>query len=273
MQPFDEDLIAMHFARAARAPGGMPDFLHRHATQEIAARLAAVNRHFAEALVEARAPQDAATIIAAAGKTGSIRQLPPPAPLPGEGLDLVVSILDLALINDLPGRLAAIRRALRPDGLFLAALPVGDTFRELRAAWAMADSELDGEPALRVAPFCTLEQLGRLLQLAGFALPVLDVDRLALRHDDALSLMREVRALGWSNPLRARPRRPVGRARLALACACCEGAFRDADGRLRTTFEIAWLSAWAPHESQQKPAAPGSARMPLASALKPRRKD
>jgi len=187
--------------------------------------------------------------------------------LPEESLDLFISIFDLAFVNDLPGALAAIRRALRPDGLFLAVLPGGETFHELRAAWALTDTELDGEPALRVAPFCTLEQLGSLLQIAGFALPVTDSERLVIRHADALSLMQEIRAMGWSNPLKGRPRRPVTRRRLALAAARLEEAFSDPDGRIRTTVELCHLSGWAPHESQQKPAAPGSADIHLGEAL------
>ncbi len=282
--PFDRELVAARLRRAMRnGSQGHADFLHRHALEEVAARLSAVNRTFRDAMICTAAPHDAAERIMATGRVERIvRTAPPGVPedagarrildperpgLPEEGLDLFISIFDLALVNDLPGALYAIRRALRPDGLFLAVLPGSETFRELRAAWALADSELDGEPSLRIAPFCTLEQLGSLLQVAGFALPVTDSERLTVRHADALSLMQEIRAMGWSNPLKDRPRRPVTRRRLALAAARLEAAFSDPDGRIRTTVELCHLSGWAPHESQQKPAAPGSADMPLGAAL------
>ena len=282
--PFDRKLVAARLRRAMRnGRQGHADFLYRHALEEVAARLAVVNRTFHDAMICTAAPHDAAERIMATGRVERIiRTAPPGIPekagaepildlehpdLPEEELDLFISIFDLAFVNDLPGALAAIRRALRPDGLFLAVLPAGETFHELRAAWALTDSELDGEPALRVAPFCTLEQLGSLLQLAGFALPVTDSERLTIRYADALSLMQEVRAMGWSNPLKDRPRRPVARQRLALAAARLETAFSDPDGRVHTTVELCHLSGWAPHESQQKPAVPGSADMPLGAAL------
>ncbi len=282
--PFDRQLVAARLRRAMRnGPQNHPDYLHRHALEEVAARLSAVNRTFHRAMICTAAPRDAAGRIADTGRVERIvRAAPPGVPeaadadcivdperpdLPEESLDLFISIFDLAFVNDLPGALAAIRRALRPDGLFLAVLPGGETFHELRAAWALTDTELDGEPALRVAPFCTLEQLGSLLQIAGFALPVTDSERLVIRHADALSLMQEIRAMGWSNPLKGRPRRPVTRRRLALAAARLEEAFSDPDGRIRTTVELCHLSGWAPHESQQKPAAPGSADIHLGEAL------
>ncbi len=273
--PFDRKLVAARLHRAMRnGPQGHPDFLHRPALEEVAARLCAVNRTFRNAMICTAAPHDAAERIMATGRVerivraappgfpegaGAERILDPERPdLPEGELDLFVSILDLAFVNDLPGALAAIRRTLRPDGLFLATLPAGETFHELRAAWALTDSELDGEPALRVAPFCTLEQLGELLRSAGFALPVTDTERLVIRHADALSLMQEIRAMGWSNPLRERPGKPVTRRRLALAAARLETAFSDPDGRIRTTVELCHLSGWAPHEILQKPAASAS---------------
>ncbi len=292
--PFDRELVAARLRRAMRnGPHGHADFLHRHALEEVAARLSAVNRTFRHAMICTTAPRDAAERIMATGRVERIvRAAPPGIPedagaecivdperpdLPKESLDLFISLFDLAFVNDLPGALAAIRRTLRPDGLFLAVLPGGDTFHELRAAWAMADSELDGEPSLRVAPFCKLEQLGNLLQIAGFAMSVTDSERLVIRHADALSLMQEIRAMGWSNPLRGRPRKPVTRQRLALAAARLETAFSDPDGRIRTTMELCHLSGWAPRASQQKPATPGSANMhpgePLAACRRPLERD
>ncbi len=278
----------MRLSRAMRhGQQGYPDFLHRHALEEVAARLSAVNRKFSRAVLCTAAPRDASEHIMATGKVERIiRAAPPGTPiehgterildperpdLPEQSLDLYISLLDLALVNDLPGALVSIRQLLKPDGLFLGVLPAGDSFHELRAAWALTDRELDGEPALRVAPFCTLEQLGSLLQIAGFALPVIDSERLTVRHADAFALMQEIRAMGWSNPLKDRPRKPVTRQRLALAAARLETAFSDPDGRIRTTVELCHLSGWAPHESQQKPAAPGSADMHLGEALSARR--
>jgi len=191
-------------------------------------------------------------------------QAPPFAP---ESLDLFISVFDLAMVNDLPGALAAIRRALRPDGLFMAALPGGESLHELRTAWAAAETALYGDPTPRVAPFCGVRQLGSLLQLAGFALPVVDAERITVRYADALSLMAELKAMGWANPLRERSRRPTSRRLLARAAAEYEAAFTDADGRIPATFEIIHLAAWAPHESQPRPLRPGSARMPLGRAL------
>ena len=282
--PFDRELVAARLRRAMRnGPQAHVDFLYRLALEEVAARLSAVNRTFRDAMICTAAPCDAAEYLMDTGRVERIiRTAPPGVPeeagaerildpehpdLPREELDLFISVFDLAFVNDLPGALAAIRRALRPDGLFLAVLPGGETFHELRAAWALTDSQLDGEPSLRVAPFCTLEQLGSLLQLAGFALPVTDSERLIIRYTDALSLMQEIRAMGWSNPLQNRPRKPVTRQHLALAAAQMETAFSNPDGRIRCTVEFCHLSGWAPHESQQKPARPGSADIHLGEAL------
>jgi len=282
--PFDEDLIRLHYAALRlEGPRAMPGFLHARAAEEIAARLSAINRHFDDALICALGPASIRQDIAATGKTRKIHLAAPFArPRGGDfdcvldlqslsleprSLDLFISIFDLALVNDLPGALGVIRRALRPDGLFMAALPAGETLRELRAAWALADTEMDGEPALRVAPFCDLRQLGGLLQLAGFTLPVIDAERLTLRYSGALSLMEEIKALGWANPLRARPRKPVSRTRMARATASYETAFAGEDGRVSATFEIAHVCAWSPHGSQQKPLAPGAACTPLGAVL------
>ncbi len=282
--PFDEQLIRQRYARLRLSgPEAMPAFLHEHAAAEIAARIAARESRFGEAMICTLAPSSLARDIKASGRAENIRRAAPFArPRGGEfdcvldlqqpelaprSLDLFVSIFDLALVNDLPGALSAIRRALRPGGLFLAALPAGETLRELRAAWALADRQMDGEPALRVAPFCELRQLGGLLQLAGFARPVADAGTLTLRYANAHALMEEIKALGWANPLRARPRAPAGRARLTRAIAHYETAFRDNDGRVRATFQIAWLTAWSPDESQGLTPGPGTAcALPASTA-------
>jgi SAM-dependent methyltransferase len=188
-------------------------------------------------------------------------------PCAPESLDLVVSALAFQFVNDLPGALAQIRKALRPDGLLLAAFAGGDTLTELRESFAAAESELTGGASPRVAPFAEVRAMGNLLQRAGFALPVTDQDRLTLRYADMLGLMRDLRAMGATNPLVERSRVPLSRRVLIRAAAIYAERFSDPDGRVRATFDIISLSGWAPHESQQKPLRPGSARMRLADAL------
>jgi SAM-dependent methyltransferase len=182
-------------------------------------------------------------------------------------LDLAVSALSLQFVNDLPGTLLQIRRALKPDGLFLAALLGGDTLTELRQAFAAAEAEIEGGVSPRVAPFADVRELGALLQRAGFALPVTDIDRLTVRYDSAFALMHDLRRMGATNALVERGRAPLRRATLLRMAEIYAERFADPDGRLRATFEIVWLSGWAPHESQQKPLRPGSARARLADAL------
>ena len=184
-------------------------------------------------------------------------------PFADGSLDCIVSIFSLQTVNDLPGSLAQMRRALKPDGLLLAALFAGETLHELRSAWLAAESELTGGATLRVAPMIDLRELGGLLQRAGFALPVADIDRLAVRHDSGLALMREVKALGFANAMAERSRKPVTKSLLAKAALACGTA-----ARVEATIDIAWLTAWSPHESQQKPLKPGSAKSRLADALR-----
>jgi hypothetical protein len=176
-------------------------------------------------------------------------------------------VLTLQFINDLPGTLIQIRRALRPDGLFMAAIVGGDSLNELRTAFADAESEVEGGLSPRVAPFADVRELGALLQRAGFALPVVDSERLTVRYDSALALMHDLRRMGATNVMQERRRRPLKRATLRRMEEIYAGRFADADGRLRASFEIIWLSGWAPHESQQKPLQPGSAAQRLADAL------
>jgi SAM-dependent methyltransferase len=188
-------------------------------------------------------------------------------PFADNTLDLVVSGLSLQAVNDLPGVLAQVRRALKPDGLFLAALLGGDTLAELRHSFAMAESELDGGVSPRVAPFPDLRDLGSLLQRAGFALPVTDVDRITVRYATPLGLLHDLRRMGAANPLVERRRVPLRRTTLMRAMEVYAARFADPDGRVRASFDIMWLSGWSPHESQQKPLRPGSAEKRLADAL------
>jgi SAM-dependent methyltransferase len=185
-----------------------------------------------------------------------------------ETFDLAVSALALQFVNDLPGVLAQIRRALKPDGLLLAAMIGGDTLTELRQAFAAAEAELEGGVSPRVAPFADLRDIGALLQRAGFALPVTDVDRIVVRYDSAFALMQDLRRMGATNVLAERRHTPTRRATMLRMAQLYGERFADPNGRIRATFEVIWLSGWAPHESQQKPLKPGSAKASLAEAVK-----
>ena len=205
---------------------------------------------------------------ASAGKTRSRIVADEEAlPFAPASLDLVVSGLVLHHVNDLPGALIQIRRALKPDGLFLAALLGGETLKELREAWLIAEDEVTGGASPRVAPFADVRDLGGLLQRAGFALPVADTDIVRVTYASPLDLMREIKAFGSSNVLTARRRVPVTRKLLFRAAEIYSERFALADGRIPATFEIITLTAWVPHESQQKPLQPGSAKARLADAL------
>ena len=188
-------------------------------------------------------------------------------PFADASLDLVVSALALQAVNDLPGALVQIRRALKPDGLFLAALFGGETLTELRQSFAEAESEMESGVSPRVAPFADTREAGALLQRAGFALPVADVERITVRYASPLALMQDLRRMGATNVLLERRRKPLKRATLQRTAEIYAQRFSDTDGRLRASFEIVWLSGWAPHESQQKPLKPGSAAQRLADAL------
>ncbi len=184
-----------------------------------------------------------------------------------QGFDLAVSILTLHAVNDLPGVLAQIRRALKPDGLFMAALFGGATLFELRESLAAAELETTGGVSPRVYPFADVRDLGGLLQRAGFALPVADVERTTVLYRAFSSLVRDLRALGETNALAERSRKALSRETIAAALAHYGAHHADPDSRLRATFEIVYLTGWAPHENQQQPLKPGSAKARLADAL------
>jgi SAM-dependent methyltransferase len=193
---------------------------------------------------------------------------PESLPLQPGSIDLAVSALAFQFVNDLPGVLAQIRRALKPDGLLLAAMIGGDTLTELRQSFAAAEAQLEGGASPRVAPFADLREVGALLQRTGFALPVTDVDRIVVRYDSAFALMADLRRMGATNILLERRRAPTRRATLLRMAQVYGERFADPDGRIRATFDVIWLSGWAPHESQQKPLRPGSAKASLAEAVR-----
>lgn len=188
-------------------------------------------------------------------------------PLAADSVDLALSVMHLHWVNDLPGTLVQVRRSLTPDGLLLAALPGNDTLFELRQALMQAELECEGGVSPRVSPFLDVRDAGMLLQRAGFALPVVDVDRIRVSYADPLQLMRELARMGESNALLERRKGPLKRWTLVRACEIYRERFGDADGRVPATFDMLFLSAWKPHESQPKPLRRGSGRIDLAQAL------
>jgi len=290
---FDRISHRQHRARAAAL--GPSTFLVDRAAEDLSERLAAVLRRF-EYVLDLGTPTDAARrTVAASGKAGTIISADVLAgtaasphlqatgatsgarlvvaadeealPFRDDVFDLVVSALALQFVNDLPGTLVQIRRALKPDGLLLAAVLGGETLTELRQAFAAAEAEMEDGLSPRVIPFPDLRDMGALLQRAGFALPVADIDRVTARYGSPIALMHDLRRMGATNALLERSRRPLKRATLSRMMQIYGERFADSDGRIRATFEIIWLSGWAPHETQQKPLAPGSARRRLADAL------
>jgi SAM-dependent methyltransferase len=179
----------------------------------------------------------------------------------------VVSSLALHWTNDLPGALIQIRQALKPDGLFLGAILGGASLNELRQALTAAEAELSDGAGPRVAPFADTFDAAALLQRAGFALPVADLDRVTVRYEHPLKLIADLRAMGETNVLVDRARRPLSRLVLARACEIYAQRFSDPDGKVRASFDILTLTGWAPHPGQQQPLKPGSAKMRLADAL------
>jgi SAM-dependent methyltransferase len=265
---FDRNMLRRRQQRA-RALGPATFLLDRVAS-DMSERLAVVLRHFGRAADLGTPTETVRRVLTESGKVGTIVDVvadEEALPFANSSIDLVVSALALQFLNDLPGALIQIRRALKPDGLLLAALIGGDSLTELREAFAQAETEIEGGVSPRVAPFADVRELGGLLQRAGFALPVVDSDRLTVRYNTVLNLMRDLRRMGATNVLTERRRTPLRRKTLFRLAEIYAERFADADGRLRATFEIAWLSGWAPHERQQKALKPGSASRRLADAL------
>ncbi|MFL6791909.1 MAG: methyltransferase domain-containing protein [Bradyrhizobium sp.] len=265
---FDRALLRARLDRARR--GEPVTFLLERVAEDLAERLQAVTRDFSDA-ADIWTPGTALDEMLR-GRFNSIAHIGLDdceiLPLQPESLDLAVSALAFQFVNDLPGVLAQIRRALKPDGLLLAAMIGGDTLTELRQCFAAAEAECEGGVSPRVAPFADLRDVGGLLQRAGFALPVTDVDSLVVRYDNAFALMLELRRMGATNILVERRRTPTRRATLLRMAQIYGQRFADADGRIRATFDVIWLSGWAPHESQPKPLRPGSAKASLEEAVK-----
>jgi NADH dehydrogenase [ubiquinone] 1 alpha subcomplex assembly factor 5 len=278
--------------RRDRAAAGLPahDFLFRHAAASVAERLAAVNRRFARVLdlggrsglfLRSWQPEEPPELAAVSDLSfGMVRRLGGPLavaadeeqlPFAERSFDLIVSVLSLHAVNDLPGALIQIRRALKPDGLFAGVFFGPETLKELRSSLLIAEDACEGGASPRIAPFVDVRELGNLLGRAGFALPVADTGTITVRYSSALHLLQDLRGMGETNVLLERRRKPMRRETLARMCAEYESRFGQAGGRIPASFELVQGVGWAPHESQQKPLRPGSAISRLADALNAKR--
>ncbi|MBM3598762.1 MAG: methyltransferase domain-containing protein [Alphaproteobacteria bacterium] len=293
MRVFDRRIVAQHRARAA-ADLAAHDFLFREVADRLADRLDDVVRrfpvaldlgchggHMAQALgrrggVEHLVQADLASAMARRARDAAAASGRPVSTLAADeealpfapgSFDLILSCLGLHWVNDLPGALLQMRMALKPDGMVLAAMLGGDTLIELREALADAEIATAGGLSPHVSPFADTRDAGALMQRAGFALPVVDSDRIVVSYPDALALMRDLRGMGETNAVIERRRAGLRRATLFAAVERYRERHAADDGRITATFQVIYLTAWAPHPAQQKPLAPGSARSRLADAL------
>ena len=282
---FDPQLLIARKLRAlTQGPAGA-DFLMQRMAEDLGERLSTVERRFERAAAIFSLTPDAARVVAASGKAATVLRVeadqrllgddefegvlaePEIVPLEPESIDLAVSLLTMHEVNDLPGLLVQIRRVLKPDGLFLGAMAGGSTLQELRQSLLEAEAELTGGASPRVYPFADVRDAGGLLQRAGFSLPITDVETMTVRYNTMFDLMRDLRAMGATSALVERSRKPASRKLFLRAAEIYQDRFSDPDGRVRATFNIIWMSGWAPHESQQKPLKPGSAAVSLANVL------
>jgi SAM-dependent methyltransferase len=272
---FDRALLNVRQMRAAKL--GAEPFLLDRVVDDAVERLGAVTRTFSNGIDLATPGDQLRGALRDRVATLTAVELPQidsaSLHLAPESIDLVVSLLALQFVNDLPGVLAQLRRALKPDGLLLAAMIGGDTLTELRQSFALAEAEIEGGASPHVSPFADLRDVGGLLQRAGFALPVTDLDRVVVRYDNAFALMQDLRRMGATNVLVERRKLPTRRATMLRMAQVYGERFADPDGRIRATFDIIWLLGWAPHASQPKPLRPGSAKFSLEDAVKKVRKE
>ncbi len=264
--------------RKRRARTGFREaaFLHQRAAADLAERLEAIPRRFERVLAlggEGLVSAEIAARPELAARVGDVIEAsladvdPEHLPFAAGAFDLIVAPLALHWVNDLPGALVQLRLALKPDGLLLASMFGGETLNELRLSLLEAESELTGGAAMRVAPFADLQDIAGLLQRAGFALPAADRDVVTVRYAEPMRLLADLRAMGETAALAERAPRTLSRRILARAFEIYAARFADTEGRIRATFEILTATGWAPHESQQKPLKPGSAKTRLADAL------
>ncbi|MCZ8376446.1 MAG: methyltransferase domain-containing protein [Beijerinckiaceae bacterium] len=267
---FDPVKAGLALARARSR--GAETFLLERSAGDLVDRLAPVLREFDGGLDLGTPGGFLADWLARTGRARGLVAAEPETLLgetaPAGDLPLVVSAHALHRVNDLPGLLARIRSLLKPDGLLVATFPGGDTLHELRECLMVAESEIRGAAGLRVFPMVDVRSAGQLLQRAGFALPVADLDRVTLRYATMFDLVQDLRAMGATAlPLLRSGQPSLTRAILLRAAALYAERFADPDGRLRATFDFIWISGWTPHESQQKPARRGSGTMRLEEAL------
>ncbi|WP_417466125.1 methyltransferase domain-containing protein [Kordiimonas sp.] len=258
---FDMQAVARNTLRGLRM-GSSYDFLRREVADRMEDRLLDINRQFDVVLdIGARFGKRSAEEVALPNDNDVLDAEP-------NCFDLVVSNLSMHWVNDLPGLMVQARHALKPDGLFMASLLGGDTLYELRHALIAAESELLGGANARVIPFADVRDLGSLLQRAGFALPVTDMDTITVTYEHPLKLMHELRGMGEANALVSRSRQFLRRDVLMRACEIYTEKYAFEDGRIPATFQVMYMTGWHPHESQQKPLKPGSGKVNLADALK-----
>jgi len=267
---FDTSLIARHLARR---PAGREDFVTDLVLADLEDRLGALIRDFPRAVIIGPDIDRLPTVGRTASASFAYQRYaafsgPDDVPDLGDGTyDLIVSILHLQAVNDVPGYLARLRSKLAPDGLLTVAALGGNTLTELREAFLAADALVLGGASARVAPMIQVRDAGALVQRAGLALPVTDVETHIVRYSSPFALMAELKSLGAGNPLFDRPRRPATRTLLTAAAAAYAERDADPDGRVRASLDLIWLSGWAPHESQQQPLRPGSAKVSMKSVL------
>lgn len=274
---FDRSLLRHRRDRAARNIG-QHDFLYAEVAERLAERLDIIKKEFSLVVSLGGAP--GVPLPKRAGTQHVIRMdtsfnMAPSVvadeeflPFRAGSIDAVVSNLGLHWVNDLPGALLQIRQALKPDGLFLGALLGNESLKELRQCLMEAELAVTGGASPRVSPFADAHDIGALMQRAGFALPVVDSDKITVQYSSPLKLMQDLRGMGASNATHNRLRKPTRRSVIMKAVQLYHEKFADKDGTVPATFHVIYVIGWAPHESQQKPLQPGSAKNKLAEALK-----
>lgn len=271
IQIFDRTLLKLKRERSVKRFDDY-DFLFRWSAEQIHSRLQDIKRDFPTvAQLGARGGkliQQAITCDLGTHFSPDIIADEEFLPFADDSLDMLISNLSLHAVNDLPGTLIQINRALKADGLFLGAMFGGETLFELRDSFAQTEMTLKNGMSPRVFPFADKQDLGALMQRAGFALPVVDSDIVTVTYETMFKLMDDLRGMGEGNIIAARDKAYVGKNFFMEAARHYAENHADPDGRIRASFEIIFLIGWAPHDSQQKPLRPGSAQERLADALK-----
>ena len=281
---FDQNRIEQFRSRAFMRYGNKGDFLLRRITEELQERLQTVDRKFSHAVDLFGHTGAGAEALVNSGKVSNVDSVESDGrytngkhvflqrdreiiDLPTGAYDLAISLLSLSITNDVPGVLTQIRNSLKPDGLFLGVMAGAGTLGELRESMLEAENELYGGASPRIYPFVDIRDAGGLLQRAGFAMPVSDVENLTVRYDTVFHLIDDLRAMGMQNALIGRSHRPVSRRFFQRVAEIYADRFSDNDGRIRASFSFIWLSGWAPDKSQQKPTRPGTATISLVDVL------